>query len=114
MKPANNAPVYLCLYPKIAELCRAHGYAAAVHGSLARDCDIICIPWIELPRQPEEAVQAITRRFAMKLTSGPTEKPHGRLAWTIHLDFGDVYFDLQFMPALQYDLTQPSGYAETG
>jgi hypothetical protein len=114
MKPANNAPTYLCLYPKIAEICRAHGYAAAVHGSLARDCDVICIPWIELPRTPLEVVNAIVARFAMNLTGGPTQKPHGRVAWTIHLDFGDVYFDLQFMPALRYDLTQPADFDATG
>lgn len=44
MKPANNAPVYACMYQELAEICRAHGYALAIHGSMARDFDLIAIP----------------------------------------------------------------------
>jgi hypothetical protein len=107
VKPANNAPVYLCLYAKLAEIARAHGYAMAVHGSAARDCDVVCIPWIEYPQRPADVIEAIVSKFAMKLSSGPTEKPHGRIAYTIHLEFGDVYFDIQFMPAHRYDESSP-------
>jgi hypothetical protein len=102
VKPANNAPVYVCVYAKLAEIAREHGYALAIHGSLARDCDLICIPWIEWPSQPSELMDAITKKFAFKRTGGPTTRPHGRVAFTLHFDFGDVYLDLQFMPAKQY------------
>jgi hypothetical protein len=102
VKPANNAPVYLASYAKLAEIARAHGYAMAVHGSLARDCDLICIPWVEAPRRRLFVVFAIIEYFGMKLSSGPTERPHGRVAYTIHLSYGNVYFDLQFMPAERY------------
>lgn len=99
MKPANNAPIYLCLYARLAEIARAHGYAMAVHGSQARDCDLICIPWVKTPRRAVFVVMKILETYGWKLSSGPTEKPHGRVAYTIHIAWGDVYFDLQFMPA---------------
>lgn len=102
MKPANNAPIYLCAYAKLAEIARAHGYAMTVHGSQARDCDLICIPWVERPRRPIFVVFAIMDRFGWRFTGGPTEKPHGRIAYTLHLQWGDVYLDLQFMPAEAY------------
>ena len=48
MKPANRAAVYAAaLYPDLAEIAREHGYALAVHGSLARDFDLIAVPWRE-------------------------------------------------------------------
>lgn len=47
IKP-NYAPVYAAaLYPEFAKIFQRHGYALAVHGSLARDFDIIGIPWAE-------------------------------------------------------------------
>lgn len=40
MKAANFGPVYACIYPGLAEVTRAHGYALAAHGSMARDFDL--------------------------------------------------------------------------
>ena len=99
MKPANNAPLYLCIYAGLAEITRANGYALAVHGSLARDCDLICVPWVDDAKAPVEVVQAILAKYAVELTGGPDRKPQGRIAYTLHMGpHGDVYFDLQFMP----------------
>lgn len=101
MKPANNAPLYACFYKGFAEIARANGYALAVHGSLARDLDVIAIPWVDDAKAPEEVVKAITDRYAVRLIDsdrGPTAKPHGRIAYSLHLEFGDVYLDLSFMP----------------
>src|SRR5271154_4799160 len=45
VKPANNGPFYAAgLYPKLAEVFRSHGYALAVHGSLASDFDLVAVP----------------------------------------------------------------------
>lgn len=90
------------MYAQIAEVARAHGYAATVHGTAGRDLDVMCFPWIDLPRRPIFVVFAIAKRWDMKITGGPTEKPHGRVAYTLHIAWGDVYFDLQFMPAERY------------
>ncbi len=60
MKDANFGPLYAaCLYPEMAEIARKHGYALAVHGSLARDFDLIAIPWTENPSTSQQVVSAI-------------------------------------------------------
>lgn len=49
MNPATYAPMYAALYPSLAEIARTHGWALAVHGTLGRDMDLICVPWTEAP-----------------------------------------------------------------
>lgn len=66
MKPANNAPIYCGLYVDLAEIARKHGYAMALHGSMARDFDLICIPWVELPSNPQAVVDEICSTFAIR------------------------------------------------
>jgi hypothetical protein len=97
---------------------REHGYALAVHGSLARDIDLIAVPWrwsgVSPPRVLAEAIQA----RAAELNDGmayekdhegaanpdyffngcPGAKPQGRLVWAFHLG-GGPYIDLAVMPA---------------
>ncbi|WP_236225743.1 hypothetical protein [Pseudomonas pseudonitroreducens] len=101
MKPANFAPVYACIYPQLAELTRQHGYALAIHGSLGRDFDLICIPWIDNPESPEFVVKQITESFAIQQVGEPEAKKHGRIAYTISLSFGECALDLSFMPKLK-------------
>lgn len=102
MKPANYGPVYAAaLYPQLAEIARHHGYAMAVHGSLARDMDLICIPWTEQAAAPEAVIDAIMAKFIVKIVGGPpSRKPHGRMAWSLSIGFGECAMDLQFMPRL--------------
>lgn len=101
MKDPNFAPVYACLYPGLAEIARAHGYAMAVHGSLARDFDLICIPWVENPSMPQEVVNAITTKYAINQAGDPEVREHGRLVYTIVMQFGECFLDLSFMPILR-------------
>lgn len=96
-KPNNAAP-YMCLYPHLATIARSHGYALAVHGSLARDMDLICVPWTKAPSEPEAVVSEIERTFAIKRIGVPEIKEHGREAWTIGIAFGECFIDLSFMP----------------
>jgi hypothetical protein len=101
LKPANNAPLYACFYRGFAEIARDHGYALAVHGSLARDLDLIAIPWVEDAKPIEDVLAAITSKYAVRMIeghSGPEMKPHGRIAYSLHCEFGNVYFDISFMP----------------
>lgn len=100
MKPANFAPAYAALYAPLAELTREHGYALAVHGSMARDFDLVCIPWVDTPSSPDTVVEAITKRFAIQLIGEGKPKKHGRVAYTISIEFGECRLDLSFMPAL--------------
>jgi hypothetical protein len=98
MKDATLAPIYCGLYPQLAEISRKHGYALAVHGSLARDFDLICIPWIESPSEPADVVKEITSTFAIKTVGKPDTTLHGRERWTVSVSFGECFIDLSFMP----------------
>ena len=97
MKPANNAPMYAMVYAKLAEIAREHGYAMAVHGTLARDFDLICVPWTEDPAEPQVIVDEITSRFTLRVIDSPELKLHSRLCYTLSFG-GDVFLDLSFMP----------------
>lgn len=105
MKPANYGPFYAAgLYPKLAEVFRSHGYALAVHGSLANDFDLIAVPWVEDAAPPQVVADAVHDKFAAKFSvAGPVPKPHGRVAYKLHLSFGDCALDVSFTPRGQCD-----------
>lgn len=102
MKPANYAPVYAAaLYPQLAEIAREHGYALAVHGSLARDMDLIAVPWVDQPSEPQVVVDAIISQFSIRQLKVPEKwetKEHGREVTTLSIGFGECFIDLSFMP----------------
>lgn len=77
------------------------GYAIAVHGSLLRDIDLLAAPWTKEAAAPTTLLKAIVEgvnRFNVGHLKSrkPEKKPHGRLAWVIHV--GGTYIDLSVMP----------------
>lgn len=103
MKPPSIAPAFACLYPLLAEAARAHGYALALHGTLARDLDVVAIPWTAEASDAETVVAAIAEasggRLLGEVVSGreePQRKPHGRRAWGIMIEW--AFIDLSVMP----------------
>ena len=99
MKPANFAPVYCAaLYPDLCEICREHGYALAVHGSMARDFDLIAIPWADDVSGNAVVVADMIKRLDVHLVGEMENKAHGRVAYTISVGFGECACDLSFMP----------------
>lgn len=97
MKPANFAPVYMAgVYPRWAEIARSHGYALAVHGSCARDLDVVFVPWGDTLSTPEAVLTAITEEFAVTAVGGLEVKPHGRLCQTLAW-MGDCFADVSFI-----------------
>lgn len=98
MKPANFAPVYACLYPQLAEIARSHGYALATHGSMARDFDLVCIPWTDEPSDPQCVVDEMVATFAIRQLPEMETRQHGRLIYTLVVKFGECFIDLSFMP----------------
>lgn len=93
-----------CLEP-MREVAREHGYALGLHGSVARDIDIIAAPWKPEAADSQTLIDALHRKLE-DLTGwavfspsdpNPTAMAHGRLAWSIHLSRG-VYFDISVMP----------------
>lgn len=93
------SPVYCAMYPELAKIARLHGYALAVHGSLRRDMDLICVPWAESPSEPAAVIEAFTEAFSIEVVGEPTQKPHGRTAHTLSVGFGECAIDLSFVPA---------------
>lgn len=113
--------LYEVLLAPLRAVARSHGYALAVHGSLARDIDLIAVPWRPDVSAADVLVEAI-RAAAEDVTghpayirNDPTADPrdftrrnpepkfHGRLGWSIFVKRRRggyaVYLDLSVMPA---------------
>lgn len=98
LKP-NYAPVYCAaMYPDLCAIFHRHGYALAVHGSLARDFDLIAVPWIEQPATREVVMRAVLAEMCIRVIGVPEVKQHGRIAYTLSVGFGECALDLSFMP----------------
>jgi hypothetical protein len=112
MERAKN--LYEKLIDPLTACARAHGYALATHGSLARDIDLIAVPWRSWACAPKElvvAIQATIKRVhGIALLAdvlgaanpgyfyeGSPFHAHGRLCWAFHLG-GGPYIDLSVMP----------------
>lgn len=94
--------------PGLQLAARGCGYALAVHGSLARDIDLIAVPWTEGADKPELLVQrlcgalsALVGRAVNLRGDDWTEKPHGRRALTIILPGICPQIDLSIMPRIE-------------
>ena len=100
-------PIYALAYaqtlPTLRKIAREHGYALALHGSMATDLDLVAIPWVEDASESFVLVEAIREAvdgvINMKTDHNPSWKPHGRLAWVIYPRGCDsVYIDISVMP----------------
>lgn len=118
-KPASyRAASYVWLIPYLTEVARECGYALGVHGSLHRDLDLLAMPWTDEAKSPAELIEIMRQRvggivhadgtpagrydpekgeFVAAVIENPSRKPHGRLAWNIHLDAG-LFLDISVMP----------------
>lgn len=96
--PPNYAPVYAALYPDLAAVVRSHGWALAIHGSLARDFDLIAVPWVGRPSTPNQVVRAIESEFAIQRVGEVAPREHGRLVVSISIGHGECAMDLSFTP----------------
>ena len=66
---------------------------------MARDFDVVAIPWREDVSTPRQVIDDILSQFAVNEIGEPTAKNHGRMAYTLSIGFGDCFADLSFMPA---------------
>lgn len=99
--------IYAALMGLIAPKARSLGYAIAIHGSMARDLDLIAVPWVEEAADAEALVEAIRAAVGGVVTNrNPEKKPHGRIAWTIILG-GGPFIDLSVMPLARAALETP-------
>lgn len=98
----NYGAVYCAaLYPHMAGFFQKHGYALAVHGSLAKDFDLVAIPWAKEVTDPRTLVSELVKDVALRQVGSCDTKEHGRLVFTLSCGFGTCYVDLSFWPMLQ-------------
>lgn len=104
-KKSMPASVYAWMVPTIRNVAREHGYAIGLHGSMARDLDLIAVPWVDNAAPAEVLVQAVMQavggQFAPRdlgFDRNPCHRPHGRLAWSIYFSGLMFYIDLSIMP----------------
>lgn len=113
--PERCRAAYERLIGPLRETARSLGYALAVHGSLARDIDLVAVPWTEGAVQPGDLAAGIqsTIKKILRPSAGfldpleaaddyflagcPGGRPHGRRVWSFHLG-GGPYIDLSVMP----------------
>lgn len=97
------APWYVMAYTKLERLAWRHGYCLALHGSMARDLDLIAIPWTDDADSPEKLLASFSRFIVNKAKvtykiGKPTPKPHGRLGYVLPIGHEGHYLDLSIMP----------------
>lgn len=97
------APWYVMAYTKLERIAWRHGYALALHGSMARDLDLVAIPWTEDAGSPEKLIEAFRRFIVTKAdvnlkVGKATQKPHGRQAYVLPVGHDGHYIDLSIMP----------------
>lgn len=103
-KPQHSKPaVYAIIYQICVRVGREHGYAMALHGSMARDLDIIAVPWTEDAADADTLLGALKTALEAYSDSDhkrePGVKPHGRVAHT--LDLWGGFIDLSVMPRVE-------------
>jgi len=102
------ALVYAAILPQLQEIAQDHGYALAVHGSMASDLDLIACPWTKDVSDPEVLINSLCEYlggiFKFTDTKAPTKLPHGRQRWQLFFnpdsryDIGAPYVDISVMP----------------
>lgn len=102
-----HAAAYIALYPRLSEKAAEHGYALAIHGSFARDMDVIAVPWTAEASDAETLVRELVAHIRqlwmaddgawMVVATPPEPRPHGRVTWSITLG-AEAFVDISVMP----------------
>ena len=116
MKEVSTAVAFTLLLPDLMRAGREVGYAVAVHGSMARDLDLVAIPWTDEAVSAERLILHLLAAVDGRLRNGSTPPmtdggerqrvvasepkllPHGRQAWSIHVGRDGLYLDVSVMP----------------
>lgn len=80
---------------KVAREC---GYAVGLHGSMARDCDMIAAPWVEEAVPPLVLVDRLCKALNAHIVGFIERKPLGRIAVILGCDGYIKAIDLSIMP----------------
>jgi hypothetical protein len=96
-----RAVFYAVLYNRFRATALECGYSLALHGSMAKDMDLLAVPWVEDAKTPDELVSAISDCIDGTVWKDHHlfdrhEKPHGRISYTLSI-MGDWQIDLSIM-----------------
>ena len=90
---------------RVRAVARDCGYAIGVHGSEARDLDLVAVPWAVEAVSAQDLVDALcaivplaVREEPWPFVPSPEPKPWGRLGWTLHGCPDHQYVDLSVAP----------------
>lgn len=99
-KSPTYAPAYVVgIYPDLVAKARELGYALALHGSLARDFDVLAVPWTDEAVDAVTLVKELAANWELTIQNEGcvgTIKPHNRRSWTLLLWWG-AYIDISVM-----------------
>lgn len=95
---ASRVTFYAALYPVLRQRAYELGYALTLHGTLTKDLDVLAAPWTEAAVPADELASALVEAAGGFTSHPPSDKPHGRKAWTIYLGSSGGYVDLSVMP----------------
>lgn len=61
MKPVHAKPqLYAYYFEGMKTIARDMGYNLVIHGSMARDLDLVAIPWVDDPKSELELIDALS------------------------------------------------------
>jgi len=116
------APWYALIYHDLNRIVARRGWNIALHGSMARDLDLILIPWVEDADHIDAVIDDIrvfvegkanvkARERADKKRGVNTrmglahyaveKKPHGRVAITVRIGWSRYELDISIMPRVE-------------
>lgn len=116
-KPIQAKPgLYTLFYERLKQIAKQYGYNLVIHGSMARDLDLIAIPWIDEPQDELLMIQDFHeyltgKKYSKKENYHHSILPGGRSSYVIHLNLGDkngewtrfeneqYYLDISVTPA---------------
>lgn len=105
-----KATFYAVLYSDFRRVAIECGYSLAIHGSMARDMDLIAVAWTEDAVPHEELVAKISNCIGETIWKDKHKtsfelKPHGRIAYILDI-MGDWFIDLSIIPPQKKSCTQ--------
>lgn len=98
MTTNGRAAFYAAMWDDLRQAAMDKGWALALHGSLAKDMDIMAMPWVEGAQSVDEMILAIKGCFCesqlMEIQMGPM--PNGRVVYTLSI-WADFYLDINII-----------------
>ena len=97
-KPVHIKPgLYTIFFEQLKLIALEYGYNLVIHGSMARDLDLIAIPWTDTPKDEWLMLQDFHEYLTGMKHTYPTKDgkpeytilPGGRKSYTISLNRGD-------------------------